>query len=800
MNKWFQRAKVSHKLMLISLFFMIPDSVLLVLLLRSINDNIHFARWEQYGNQYQRPLQELLEQFPNHALALSQVKAGTPSQDQAVQEIRGKIDFALDQLAKNDLSVGEKLQFTDEGLSKRQRSHFRAQTLRDEWEALKKSPDTTPAAEIENIHSHLVTHVRTMITHAGDTSNLILDPDLDSYYLMDVTLLALPDMQDRMAKLLALGDRISKNHGLTPRERTQINSYSTLLRDADYARVVASTQTALNEDANFYETSTTLQDRVGRGLAGFKAHTLKFMDVTERLAEQEPTPQLFEEFQAAGKEARAESFGFWDVASEEIDVLLQKRIDHFAARRLRSLILTGMAFVAALGLVTFITRSISRPLQKQAAELCSANAQMLAEAAHRRQVEAALRSAEEKYRSIFENAVEGIFRTSPDGKYMEANGTLARLYGYGSVVEMETSITDIGARLYVSPNRRAVFKKAIDQDGEVRQFESEVYRRDGTVIWISENARAVHDGQGNLLYYEGTVEDVTERKAREQELQQLHKELLLASRAAGMAEVATGVIHNVGNVLNSLNVSTDDMIDQITKSRLSHLRKASQLMAEHQNGLGEFFKTDPRAQSLPAFLTKLSSHLDEEQQRMRQELETISSHVDHIKQIVNTQQSNARMIGAVETLQPAALVEDALRMGDVGLDRNQITVERDFQSSCGVTADRHRVLQILINFLKNAGHSIQASNHGERKVLITVHEKGAECMCISVTDTGVGIPPENLRRIFQHGFTTKSQGHGFGLHSSVLAARAMRGDITVASPGTAMGATFTLELPAVPKA
>ena len=603
-----------------------------------------------------------------------------------------------------------------------------------------------------------------------------------------------------MAKLLALGDFISRRRGMTPSERTQINSYATLLREADYARVVASTQTALNEDANFYETSPTLQRRVGEELARFKTNALRFLEVTDRLAEQEPTPQLLGEFREVGMEARAASFVFWDTASEELDVLLQRRIDDFAARRLRSLVLTGLAFAAALGLVSFITRSISGPLQKQAAQLSEANAMLLAEAAHRREVEGALRTAEEKYRSIFENAVEGIFRTSPEGRYMEANETLARLYGYVSVSEMEASLTDIGARLYVDHTRRKSFKKTIERDGEVRQFESEVYRRDGKVIWISENARAVRDSHGQLLYYEGTVEDITARKASEREMQQLHKDLMLASHASGMAEVATGVLHNVGNVLNSLNVATDEMIEQIAKSRLGHLGKAAQLIAEHQDDPAEFFAKDPRAKALPGFLTKLAGHLEAEQQRMREELETVSSHVDHIKQIVTTQQSNARSIGALETLQPAELVTDALKLVNVGQDRGPITIEKDFQSACKVVADRHSVLQILVNFLRNASHAIEEANQEQKKVCITIHEKGTDLMCISVTDTGIGIPPENLKRIFQHGFTTKNQGHGFGLHTSVLAARQMRGDITATSLGTAMGATFTLELPTVPKA
>jgi phosphoserine phosphatase RsbU/P len=139
----------------------------------------------------------------------------------------------------------------------------------------------------------------------------------------------------------------------------------------------------------------------------------------------------------------------------------------------------------------------------------------------------ALRRAEQKYRSIFENATEGIFKTTPEGKYLSANPTLARMYGYDSPGELLADLTDISRQLYVEPDRRRKFTAAMRRDGRIQDFESQIYRRDGSVIWISENARAVHDEvTGELLYYEGMVQDITRRLAAEEARKQAEEKLV----------------------------------------------------------------------------------------------------------------------------------------------------------------------------------------------------------------------------------------------------------------------------------
>jgi len=795
MKRWFQNLKVAQKLMLISVFFVLPDSVMLYLFITAINDNIEFAQMERKGNQYQRPLEKLLELIPQHRQLAQRVLDGDPAAGGDIARKAAEIDAAFRELEEVDARIGADLQFTDEGLAKRHREHYRVQTVNAEWEELKAGlARLDPTASAEK-HLHLVADVRTMITHAGDTSNLILDPDLDSYYLMDATLLALPQTQDRLANVIAHGDMVLQDGVISHEEGKQLAIYATLLKEADFDRITSSTQTALNEDQNFYGISPTLQARLPAVLKEYTASAEEFIKLTKRLAGEEKSGVTRKDYVAAGIRARDASFKLWRTADEELDTLLQIRIKAYQDRRARSLLVAAAALLAAIGFVTFITRSISGPLRKQAAALQTANETLKAQIVERVRAEMALRSAEEKYRSIFENAVEGIFQTTADGHYLVANPTLARMYGYDSVEELQTAMTDIGARLYVDPQRRAEFQRCIAQDGTINHFESQIYRKDGSIIWVSEHARAAHDAKGALLYYEGTVEDITERKRNEAELEALHKQLLETSRRAGMAEVATGVLHNVGNVLNSVNVSAMIVADRVSKSRIGHLANVSALLRENAADLGPYLTHDPRGKKLPAFIGSLAERLTVEQTELLNELQGLTKNVAHIKEIVAVQQSYAKVSGVIESLEATDLVEDALEMNDAAFARHGVEVIREFSEVPRVRVDRHKVLQILINVISNAKYAVSESPKRDKQITVRIGANGNRRVKIAVTDNGIGIAQENLARIFAHGFTTKQNGHGFGLHSAALAATETGGLLVAQSAGLGHGATFTLELP-----
>jgi two-component system, NtrC family, sensor kinase len=287
--------------------------------------------------------------------------------------------------------------------------------------------------------------------------------------------------------------------------------------------------------------------------------------------------------------------------------------------------------------------------------------------------------------------------------------------------------------------------------------------------------------------------EIAERKRAEEEVEALHNQLVEASRHAGMAEVATGVLHNVGNVLNSVNVSSTLLADRLRKSRALNVARAAELLLERNGDLARWLTEDERGKMLPAYLADLGKHLVAEHTEMTGEVELLAKNVEHIKEIVAMQQNYAKVSGFIEILPLEKLVEDALSMNAAAFERHRVTVIRNYEPVPAIRVDKHKVLQILVNLFRNAKYAMD--NSEERRLELHIQRAGQAAVRLIMLDTGCGIAPENLTKIFSHGFTTKKDGHGFGLHSGAIAAKEMGGILSAESEGEGLGATFTLELP-----
>jgi PAS domain S-box-containing protein len=307
------------------------------------------------------------------------------------------------------------------------------------------------------------------------------------------------------------------------------------------------------------------------------------------------------------------------------------------------------------------------------------------------------------------------------------------------------------------------------------------------------SARRLVGPAGQALGAVWVVQDISERRLAEQELEQVHKQLLVASRHAGMAEVATNVLHNVGNVLNSVNVSASVVSERIKKSKCAKLSQVAALLTEHASDLASFL-TGPKGRYVPGYLQELAADLLGERDAAVSELTELRGNVEHIKEIVAMQQSYAKRGGLIETVDVRALVEDSLRMNEGAFSRHGVRLSRDYADVPPIQVDRHKVLQILVNVIRNAKYACDEAQGNDKRITVRIRSTNGSLL-ISVIDTGVGIPKENLERIFSHGFTTRADGHGFGLHSSAIAAKEMGGTLHAESAGPAQGAAFTLALP-----
>jgi signal transduction histidine kinase len=347
----------------------------------------------------------------------------------------------------------------------------------------------------------------------------------------------------------------------------------------------------------------------------------------------------------------------------------------------------------------------------------------------------------------------------------------------------------------------------------------------GRRVPVEISVRPLVEGK-RVVGVEGVARDITERKRAEAELAAANQRLVETSRRAGMAEVAAGVLHNVGNVLTSVNVSAAEVAEKVKGSKLPGLGRAVSLLREHEGDLARFLSEDPRGRELPGYLSALADQLSAEQVAVAREVESLGRGIEHMKEGVSMQQGYARVSGVREEVTAETLVEDALRINREGLDRHRIAVVREFSAVPPLLIEKHKVLQILVNLLSNAKYACHRDGAGAAgssrgggsggagpagrsggagaagRITLRVEtpkgERDGALVRIVIADNGVGIPHENLTRIFEHGFTTRQSGHGFGLHSAALTARELGGTLSVHSDGPGKGSRFTLELPVRP--
>ncbi|MFE8604200.1 ATP-binding protein [Archangium violaceum] len=406
-----------------------------------------------------------------------------------------------------------------------------------------------------------------------------------------------------------------------------------------------------------------------------------------------------------------------------------------------------------------------------------------------------LRENEGKLTSLLENTEDIVCSVDADGRLIAANPALGEMY-------RELIGTELAPGDFLFPERaperlRVRWQQCAAQVmvGKRVRFEASPSKlKRPRVLDISLNP--VFDVTGTRVVGMTVFgRDITDRKEAEARLGEMHRSLLDVSRQAGMAEMATGVLHNVGNALNSVNVSVNLLAERLHQSRLPGLKKATDLMASHGADLGAFFTADGRGRQLPSYLQALASQLTGEREELLEEVDTLQKSVEHIKSVVSMQQEHARFAGVVEPLELTALLDDALRLQAVSFERLGIQVKREYTEGTLVKVDRHKLLQILLNLLSNARQALVESGRADKQLTIRVERMVSERLRIAVQDNGVGIAPEDAPRLFTQGFTTKKDGHGFGLHISALAAAEMDAFLSCSSEGRGQGATFTIDLP-----
>jgi len=377
-----------------------------------------------------------------------------------------------------------------------------------------------------------------------------------------------------------------------------------------------------------------------------------------------------------------------------------------------------------------------------------------------RKSEYSLRESEERYRTIFENAVEGFFQSTPNGRFLSVNPAFARMFGYANPEELIRTITDIEKQFYYYPLDRQRYRKAVDQQGIIVNFEFLAKRKDGTPIWVCNNTRCYFDDEGKIIRYEGTVTDVHKRKVAEHERERLQVQLIKAQKMESIGNLAGGIAHDFNNILSA--------ILGYAELSLLHLEKDSLLY----NNLCGIRKAGERARDL-------------------------------VKQILTFARQSEEELGPVKI---KGVAEEAISFIRSTIP-SAVQIRQTLDSEWFVRGSVTQINQIFMNVCTNAAHAMEerggvmdiALKDIDLPASLELQAMGlhaGEYVRIVISDTGTGIRPEIADRIFEPYFSTKRVGRGTGMGLAIVhgIVEGYGGKILFESE-VGKGSTFTIYLP-----
>jgi PAS domain S-box-containing protein len=751
------RLTMPRKFALISLFFALPLGMVLYFLNNAAQERIRLARLEIDGVTYLTPLNALHDELPQ-AMSLANAYLQKQSFAQEHAPIRlAQVDSQMVALADVDARLGETLHTTK-----------RFRILRSSWEDLKEQlPKLSPEISDE-LFADLNEQVEALMSHVGDASTLILDPGLDSYYLMDAILLKLPESASIVARTRKLVGARAPEGGLGEADVTLLVAQAGRLRyNLDWIERNLGVAFANNP-------SGTVQAALDQPLAQYASTTRALLRLLDEAAKPGGAARFSaDQYQNATAAVLSASDRMWDRAAEQILIVLRHRIEA-AERQLFGLF--AVALVAIL-VVTYLWFAFYRSIMNTVHSLQEATERMksgeetflvnLDTRDELGQVGKAFNTvareaiaAGRKFRSIFESSVDGIFRTSLAGEYLEANPALARIYKYNSVEDFFEHMVRAES-LYVDPERRRQFQALIEREAVIKDFESEVHCADGTTIWINENARLIKDETGKPLYYEGVVRDITDRRRAEEELQQAIASAEAANRAK--SEFLANMSHEIRTPMNAILGFAE-----LLKGLVPDGRAQSYVQAVMSSG-----------QTLLALINDILDLSKIEAGKLSLEYDAIDIGVV-LRDVRHIFSQKAEQKGLEFRLEIAPGMPPTLLLDEV------------------------RLRQILFNVVGNAikfterGHvTVRASVGGERNDAIE--------LVLEVEDSGLGIAADEQQRIFeafsqQSGQSAKKYGGtGLGLTITRRLVEMMRGHISIESePGK--GSLFRFSFPEIKKA
>lgn len=408
-----------------------------------------------------------------------------------------------------------------------------------------------------------------------------------------------------------------------------------------------------------------------------------------------------------------------------------------------------------------------------------------------------LERSETRMRAIFESMGEGIITLNAGGYVVSMNPAAERIFGIRSMesqgihsVLLLAAVHTHDLALLQSYDETTHTPFQVSSGSTPVEYQGQ--RFDGREFPMELMVTPMQLGDEYLRVC--ILRDITRRKEIEARLAAAQHQLVDAAHKSGMAEIAIGVLHNVGNILNSVMLSGEEIARMAKSSKVPGLNKANELLRSNVHDLGNFFTSNEKGKLLPQYFEKIGIALTEETRLIHSEAVKLNEKLAMIKDVIATQQAYARAELHIENVDVVAVIEDALRVQETSLRKSAVKVIRNFQDIPPCSVHKSKFSQVLTNLIQNAREATTENDKLNRiqEIVIATGQVESGNVFVSVVDNGCGIAAENLQRIFNHGFTTKQNGHGFGLHTSALAMTEMGGALRTHSDGVGRGSTFTL--------
>jgi PAS domain S-box-containing protein len=539
------RLTYPRKFALITILFSLPLAIVMYQLVSTLNGSIDFSAKERQGVRYLRPMRKLIEHVPQAQEKARELAAGNVTVRPDLLRIHlVEIDADLAELAQVEKDLGPEMGSA--------REHA---LLLENWRLLSEKAKSLTPADSDVLYVKLLENVRRLVSVVGDKSNLILDPDLDTYYLMDAVLLKLPEQQGLLPRAALFGKGLVARGRVTEREKAEMIVLGGLLRSNVEALRSGLTVAFVENPAG------NVRPKLESSLSALSTATAEFLERTDReLIAAEPITLTPAQWEGLPAKPLQQSFALWDRAADELDFLLARRIHELAHQKQTAQVLVAVVLAVVLYLLVAFYRGVMRTVRalseasqrmvrgemdepvalETADELGQVVVSFNDVAVRLRREWAQAREAEANYRSIFENAIEGIFQLTPQGRYLSANPAVARALGYASPQDLVLGVEDVRTQ-YVDTARWEELKQQLADKDAVAGFECEMRRQDGRQIWAAVSLHALRDEGGAILLYEGALVDITKRKRAEEELHDTTALVLLLQEVAVAANEATSI-------------------------------------------------------------------------------------------------------------------------------------------------------------------------------------------------------------------------------------------------------------------